>query len=109
MDTDQYFDSDLLHSFMNTFYGYGNDQAHYWLVGMEEGGGNSFENVQLRLQTWKNRGESEFEDLAKYHIDIGEPKFFTDVKDFKLQRTWNKLIRIVMAIEGHQPRLDDIK
>jgi hypothetical protein len=109
MDANQYFDSDLLHSFMNTFYGYGNNQADYWLVGMEEGGGNSVENIQLRLQTWKNRGEHEFEDLAEYHNAIGVPQLFTNGEGFKLQRTWNKLIRILMAVEGHEPSLDDVK
>lgn len=34
---------------MHHFYGYGNYQADYWFVGMEEGGGDTFDKVSKRL------------------------------------------------------------
>jgi hypothetical protein len=39
----------LLSHFMQTFYGYGNYQGDYWFIGMEEGGGDTWAEVQQRL------------------------------------------------------------
>lgn len=41
-----------LRAWMENFYGYGNPEGPYWLVGMEEGGGGSEADVQARLDTW---------------------------------------------------------
>jgi hypothetical protein len=35
----------LLEAFMRGFYGFGNYQAQYWFVGMEEGGGNTLDAI----------------------------------------------------------------
>jgi hypothetical protein len=43
------FNDPLLQDFMSSFYGYGNFQGAYWFIGMEEGGGDSFEEVSRRL------------------------------------------------------------
>lgn len=101
------FDSVILEDFMNRFYGYGSYQGDYWLVGMEEGGGNSFADVERRLNTWKERGKRELEDVAEYHIDLGVTSLFCERP--KIQSTWGKLIRILLAIKGYSPTVDQIR
>lgn len=91
-------DTRLLEDFMHGFYGYGNYQAGYWFIGMEEGGGNTFEEIARRLAIWERLGRNELEDVAEYHFQIGMPHFFRD--PVKLQSTWNKLIRILLSAEG---------
>jgi hypothetical protein len=66
-----YFDDQLLLDFMNAFYGYGNYKAPYWFIGMEEGGGDSFEEVTKRLSVWDRRGRRELEDAAEYFEEVG--------------------------------------
>jgi len=97
----------LLTEFADTFYGYGNFQANYWLVGMEEGGGNSVEEINLRLQTWERGGKRALEDLADFHQQIGMPEYFRTKA--KLQTTWNKLIRIILSHQGFTPTTDDVR
>lgn len=63
MTTRQHFDDELLLAYMDGFYGYGNYQAPYWFVGMEEGGGDSSADVSSRLKIWNERGRQELEDL----------------------------------------------
>lgn len=70
------FDDVLLEDFMDRFYGYGNYQGDYWFIGMEEGGGSSFEDIDKRLKTWKKRGRRELEDVAEYHIEMGITSLF---------------------------------
>jgi hypothetical protein len=92
------FDDQLLQDFMNGFYGYGNYSGDYWFVGMEEGGGNSFENIDQRLKDWDRRDRFEIEDIADYHVEIGAGQYFDSHP--KLQPTWNRLIRIALSAEG---------
>src|ERR1700737_464546 len=90
--SNKHFDDDLLADFAETFYGYGDYNVPYWFVGMEEGGGESFENVEARLSIWNERGRQELEDVAEFYRAIGAEKFFQ--KDAPLHPTWSKLIRI---------------
>jgi hypothetical protein len=94
------FDDQLLQDFMNGFYGYGNYSGGYWFVGMEEGGGNSFENIDKRLKDWDRRGRFELEDIADYHVEIGAGQYF-DLQP-KLQPTWNRLIRLALSADGQE-------
>ena len=89
---------ELLEALINGFYGYGNYQAPYWFVGMEESGGNSIEEIAQRIETWDKRGRKELEDVAEYSREIGINRYFDD--HAKLQSTWNKLIRVVLTAEG---------
>ncbi|MCA9909957.1 MAG: hypothetical protein KC519_14970, partial [Anaerolineae bacterium] len=86
----------LLKRFMHGFYGYGNLHAPFWFVGMEEGGGKSFDEIATRLRVWQMRGEKLTEDVMDYHVDIGMPDFFYD--KIKLQPTWAKLIRVLLGL-----------
>lgn len=97
----------LLAEFIAGFYGYGNYQGRYWFVGMEEGGGNSLEGIQKRLQVWAERSQHELENVAAYHHDLGYDEFFTHPT--KVQPTWNKLIRLVLSAQCQPFSLDDVK
>lgn len=97
----------LLLNFISNFYGYGNYDADVWFIGMEEGGGNSVEEINTRLNAWDQRGRHELEDLADYHAAIGITKFFDGQP--RSQPTWNKLIRVWFAIRGKSAELSAIK
>lgn len=97
MDIQNYFDDELLEKIVNTFYGYGNYQANYWFIGMEEAGGD-FKDINNRISIWSNRGKQELEDLAEYHIAIGYGEMFQ--LGAAIQPTWNKLIRTVLSAKG---------
>jgi hypothetical protein len=101
------FNDNLLEDFIHKFFGYGNFKGKYWFIGMEEGGGDSFTDINRRLKSWDYRGKLELEDVADYHFSIGIPDHFKD--PVKLQRTWNKLIRILLAAEGIEIKLDDVR
>jgi hypothetical protein len=91
-------DDEILDKFIHRFYGYGNYQGKYWFIGMEEGGGNSYEEISQRLFAWDNRGVQELEDVAAFHHAINIDYLFDDHP--KIQPTWNKLIRIVLNAES---------
>jgi hypothetical protein len=97
---ENYFDDSLLANFADTFYGYSDYKGHYWFIGMEEGGGDSFDNVNKRLSVWNADGRPELEDVAKFHHALGLGKFFKESP--KLQPTWNKLIRILLSAKGQE-------
>lgn len=97
----------LLSEFAASFYGYGDHRADYWFIGMEEGGGDSLEEVQRRLEVWDRRGRHELEDLREFHRQIGVNRWFEERP--ALQTTWNKMIRIVLSAEGRSPTTDDLR
>lgn len=100
MDSQQFLDDELLQKRIETFYGYGNYEGKYWFVGMEEAGGENFDNINLRINTWEERGKNEekrgkneIDDVAEYHEDMG-------CWDGKIQNTWKGLIRISLSANG---------
>ena len=101
------FDDQLLQAFIDGFYGYGSYAGDYWFIGMEEGGGNSFAGIAQRLNDWDRRGRKELEDIADYHAEIGETRYFGDRP--KLQATWKKLIRVLLTAEGQNPQVEDVR
>jgi hypothetical protein len=86
----------IIEKFITTFFGYGNLDSDYWYIGMEEGGGNSFQEINQRMLKWKSMGSAVTIDLKKYHLAIGIDKFFTEKP--KLQKTWSRLIRIHLRL-----------
>lgn len=90
--------SELLLSFADTFYGYGDLSAPIWFIGMEEGGGSE-ENIRKRLETWDERGRRRVEDLARYHEAMGVANLTTG-RGIRLQPTWAKLIHFQLAAEN---------
>lgn len=85
-----------LELYMNNFFGFGNWNSDIWFVGIEEGGGNSKEEVNLRLESWLN-SKKDLLDNYEHHKNIGILQFF-DKK--VLQPTWRKLIRLKLSYEG---------
>jgi hypothetical protein len=97
----------LLTAFLHTFYGYGNWKAYYWFVGMEEGGGNDLEQVKQRLDAWDQRGRRDLEDLHNYHAAINIPLHSGEKP--KLQSTWSRLVRTVLAAKGQNIDTDAVR
>lgn len=102
------FDKDLK-MYMENFFGYGDLQAPVWFIGMEEGGGNSFENISRRLKAWRNFGSSTVLDLAEFHKEIGEANYFENENEAKLQPTWNKIIRYLLAYEKNSSNTKNVR
>jgi len=65
----QKFDDNLLASYMNSFWGYGNPNANYWFVGIEEGGGASFEEINQKIQLWNKRERRAIDDIYECHTE----------------------------------------
>lgn len=91
-------DDQLLEVFINGFYGFGQYEARYWFIGMEEGGGNTFESIAKQLDIWDAHGRKELLDVAKYAREMNITRWYGDHP--KLQPTWKHLIRIVLTAEG---------
>ena len=72
--------------YMATFFGYGRYQGDWWLVGMEEGGGDSVQDIQARLRVWNERGRRELEDVEMFTYSIPHSKWFS--RQAPLQPTW---------------------
>jgi hypothetical protein len=107
MESKDTLDDTLLEQFMSRFLGYGSFNARFWFIGMEEGGGNDFEQVSKRLETWRSRGMRELEDVRDYHLAIGIDRFFRE--PIKIQRTWAHLVRVYLSALGHSIETEDIK
>lgn len=106
-------DKDLLEEFMIKFYGYGKLKSDYWFVGMEEGGGNSFDEIIARLNIWKKHGKPTLLDNHEFHKDLfdemGRSGNFEKAWG-KYQRTWGGLIKILLSYENeNSPTLQEVK
>lgn len=84
---------------METFYGFGNYGGKYWLVGMEEAGGQTVDAIEARLTQWQQNGRSELEDLPTHARQQGWYEKHFGLKP-KWQPTWGKLIRLMLAAES---------
>jgi hypothetical protein len=100
-------DDNTLSAYASTLYGYGSYSAPYWFVGMEEGGGRNFEELEKRITSWDVRGRNELEDLREYHTTIGHDKWFAPKAP--LQKTWSQYIRIILAAQGRHTDKETIR
>lgn len=89
------------------FHGYGSYTGRYWLIGMEQGGGDSFGEIARRLSAWHERGRHELEDAGGYPDAIGVPQWFSPRP--RLQPTWSKLIRLVLGANGQEPATEQVR
>ena len=101
-------DSQLLEDYMAVHWGYGNPGAGYWFVGVEQGGGGTFDELQRRLDAWRGRGRREFEDLHEYHLAIGQDCWTRSSRPL-LQSTWKQLVRTVLAANGQSATIDSVR
>jgi hypothetical protein len=97
----------LLEAFINGFYGFGNYGAPYWFVGMEEGGGNSFEAIARQLEIWDRWGRKELLDVAEYAREMDITKWYGDSP--RLQPTWKHLMRVALTAEGRPSDKDTMR
>jgi len=93
-----------LEKYIHTFYGYGNweklnkSNDSIWFIGIEERGGESFKNLERRVDSWTKFGTNLI-DNQEHHINIGIPKLFTN-GDY--QPTWSALIKLRLGYEGKE-------
>ncbi|SFI69989.1 hypothetical protein SAMN05421753_111181 [Planctomicrobium piriforme] len=97
-------DEELLYSFANAFFGYGNLEAPIWFVGMEEGGGTSVGEINARLTAWNQRGRRCVEDLPEFcrATRVAHLNQWFDPRS-NIQRTWNRLILMSAVLMGKEP------
>jgi hypothetical protein len=100
-------DDSLLDQFIHTFYGLGTYSGKYWFIGMEEGGGNSFDEVSNQVSIWQEFGKQELDDIAEFHFRINMAEYFTD--PVKIQKTWGQLARIILSSQGKSATASDVK
>lgn len=106
MTTTDNFDDELL-AFAKTFLGYGNLSSPLWFIGMEEGGGNSKDEIEQRLKAWSKFGRTELCDIANFHNEIGDNSRFSEKSS--LQKTWDKLIRFALTLEGKDSSVESAR
>ena len=107
--------TELLQDFMNNFFGYGNLKSDFWFIGMEEGGGNTPEEITSRLEVWERSQKPTVLDICEFHREITNDKgknfgyLFNGVKS-KYQRTWGGIIKILLNYYGDQsPGINVVK
>jgi len=102
----------LIDSYIKSFLGYGNRMAKYWLIGMEEGGADQFEKVYKDIAEWKENGSKEFCDILESYNEENCPpdakKYFYD-NPVVIQKTWNKLIRLLLSIDHEIIDINEIR
>jgi hypothetical protein len=105
-------DRSLIDTYIKSFLGYGNRMAKYWLIGMEEGAADQFEKVYKDITVWKDGGAKEFCDILE---DNNEDNCIPDVKKYfydnpvTIQKTWNKLIRLLLSIDHDIRDINEIR
>jgi hypothetical protein len=103
----EHFDDQLLDEFVRNHYGYGNYNGKCWFIGMEPGGGNTFDENIRRLNAWAKLGKHEVEDLLRYHEETGVMEWFYPRRN--IQRTWSGLIRIYLSSTGQTPNTEQVR
>ena len=101
----QNLNDNLLQQFAETFFGFGNLRHPLWFIGMEEGGGRDYWEIERRLSVWNQRPQA-LVDLVEFHRkafpdDEKVKGFFTPTVKH-LQRTWNGLIRTFLSYQGEE-------
>ncbi|MBY0437040.1 MAG: hypothetical protein K2W80_02525 [Burkholderiales bacterium] len=100
-------DHALLRDFCSKFYGYGNPLAQHWFISMEEGGGNTEQELERRLVAWRDRGCRDLEDVSEYHRAIRQDEWFGPHP--KIQRTWAAMIRVELAWGGLSTDVESVR
>ena len=98
-----------LGAFIKGFFGYGDLNAQIWFIGMEEGGGNTFDEIVKRLSIWTHSGSPKTVALYDFHRKLGLSHYFESSTSPKLQPTWNKLIRYQLSYEGASVTTESVR
>jgi hypothetical protein len=98
-------DKNLIHDYCLDFYGYGNPEADYWFVGMEEGGVNTITDFYDHyIRDW---GKEASIDILTGINQEAKIKYFSE--GAKIQRTWGRLIRIILSIKNQKLDIEIIR
>jgi len=89
---------ELLTSFIDNFFGYGNLESPYWFIGKEEGGDRNLVDNYKRIFAWEDLGRPTTVDLIDYHFQLG----FPDKEINHIQSTWTKLTQILLTMEDKE-------
>src|SRR3989338_8830097 len=92
---------DRIHNFM----GYGNLNSDIWFIGMEEGFHSSLSSLESRFN--KTRGKSVIDVQDDMTNIQGHMKWFAP--DSSIQRTWSKLILILLVLRSETTEKEKIK
>jgi len=80
-----------VNEFCSGFYGYGDWNAPWWFLGMEERGCASYSEAERRLSIWREQ-KSELADLHQFHHSLG-----IDLTKIRLPVTWRFLLRLMLS------------
>src|SRR3954454_15130005 len=100
-------DDMLLARYTETFYGYGQYEAPYWFVGLEEGSNGTAEEIERRLLAWRQGGCRELEDARDFHIAIGAETLTRERP--RLQATWKQLCRVVLIATMRPADMESVR
>jgi len=89
---------DLLTEYADKFFGFGTWHAKIWFIGIEESGGWAEQDVQRRLDVWKQNGKCELEDAPTFYPACGNRKWHGN--GARLQETWTQLVRMLLLSRG---------
>ena len=88
-------------------FGYGNWEAPYWYVGLEEGMDGE---LDARIHAWRELGaETGLSDCRAFHRKIGVDKWHRNHEKAALQATWKQLIRVLLASRSENTDLHAIR
>jgi len=88
--------------FMHEFYGYGNFEAPYWFVGMEEAGEDTHSYIRVRVDRWANQ-RGALVDLKEFN-NIEWFEYFENNHPI-FQSTWRPLLLLLFNLKGHKTYL----
>jgi hypothetical protein len=91
-------DAELLLEYMRRFVGFGTPDAPLWFIGLEQGGGETLDELHRRLTAWQDVGAPVFADFPEYCRQIGESRWHGPAA--RIQPTLGRIIRIVLASRG---------
>ncbi len=101
----------LLNNYIENFYGYGNLESDYWFIGKEEAGGETHQEINSRIENWKNLNEEKVIDIYDFHKKVinENGKTFEFLFENKVQNTWLGLIKMIFSLEGKNWKSSDLK
>ena len=106
-------DINLLNNFMANFLGFGNPNAEYWMIGIEEGtqGEEDPHKIELLLgrylEAWKEDGCKNLMDLPTFHKKMHFRKDRFD-GNIQKQRSWEGPIRTILTFSGYSDVSDQL-
>jgi hypothetical protein len=94
---------------LTDFCGYGNQNADYWLFGMEVGSDGTVDEIARRLNTWQGQGKPELADVVTFSNGVGGLAGQWFRPNPGIQPTWGRLIRILFALRGVSPTREQVR